>query len=53
MLQIQKLLIKPNMENKINANESEFEIHSVNETRQYYDNVKIDNTNPETETSNE
>lgn len=41
------------MEHQINADESEPEICSINETTQCYDNVTADNTSIETETLNE
>jgi len=41
------------MEHQNNFNESEVKICSSNETTQYYDNVKADNTIVATETSNE
>ncbi|KAL5235507.1 hypothetical protein ACI65C_002917 [Semiaphis heraclei] len=41
------------MEHQINANEAEVKICSINETTQYCDHVKADNTSAETETSNE
>jgi hypothetical protein len=37
------------MEHKINDNKSEAETCSINETRQYYDNVTANNTSLETQ----
>jgi len=47
---MQKELVIRNMELQFNADESEAQSGSNNETAQYYDNVTANNTSTETET---